>query len=450
MAAEKDETHDDIIALQPDQSRTHDDVGPLRPDEAAALFAVGEEVAGIYEIRGILGEGGMGRVYEAYDRILNRPVAIKVPRPGHGHDLLHREAQAMAALRGRGLPSVHFMGSYRGIPYCVMERLYGVTLAEYLDQRGRDRRFEVDEALGILLGITDALVGVHRAGLIHRDLKPSNIMLSPGNRVLILDFGVFRTEGQDSDESIIYGSPDYVAPEEISGMTRAGQAHFTDIYALGVIAFEVLAGRRPFLGKSVQEVLFQHVSERPPRLSELRDDLPDDLDDLIDQLLAKEPEQRPLSVEAVGARLLAIQRQLGEPLTTAPPSASPAHVLIVDDDANLRKLLRVTLEMALPGAQIFTAASAEQALALIRDRPPTLMLLDLRLPGMSGLELCMVLGGMRAAEQTEVVVVSGRASREDREVLRQLGVRDFLDKRSSSKQLIGELVELLRTKGLLE
>ena len=109
----------------------------------------------------------------------------------------------------------------------------------------------------------------------------------------------------------------------------------------------------------------------------------------------------------------------------------------------------MTLEMALPDAQILVAASAEQALALIRDRPPTLMLLDLRLPGMSGLELCMVLGGMRAAEQTDVVVVSGRASRKDRDVLRQLGVEEFLDKRNPAKQLVGELATLLRAKGLL-
>ena len=411
---------------------------PLRQRVGAKLFEVGDVLDEMYEIRKILGEGGMGRVYEAHDKMLNRTVAIKVSWPEIGFEPLHREAQAMAALRGRGLPSVYSIGKHVGIPYCVMERLYGVTLADYIRQQGHSRAFTVSDALDILIGLADALAGVHRAGLVHRDLKPANVMLSPGNRVLLLDFGVFRTESHTGDASVIYGSPDYVAPEEVTGDIHAGQAHLADIYATGVIAFELLSGHLPFESDRVADILYKHVHEPAPRVAALRIDIPEKLDALVADMLAKEPEKRPVSIEAVAGALVAIQRAEAVKAEVVP------RILVVDDDREVRALLQVAVKMAMPKAQVLTASGGEQALALLRDQPPDLILIDLRLPGMSGLELCMMLSGMKSMRDSKLAVVSDAISDADREVLSQLGVCAFLDKRQPKRQLVRSLAALLR------
>ncbi|MEM9489060.1 MAG: serine/threonine-protein kinase [Myxococcota bacterium] len=270
-------------------------------------FELGEALDGTFVITGLLGEGGMGLVYEAHDQILNRSVAIKVSWPENRPDVLRREAQAMAALRGRGLPCIYGMGIHHGVNYCVMERLYGLTLAQHIDQRPGSKQLPLAESIAILIGLTETLAGVHRVGLIHCDLKPANIMLAPGDEIILLDFGVFCTEGHGADLPVIRGTPEYVAPEVIEGSMSAGRVHFRDIYSLGCIAYELLAGRPPFIAKSPSQVLLKHVYDRPAKLSSIRSDIPIGLDRIISEMLAKEPELRPFSVEAVKSALLAAQ-----------------------------------------------------------------------------------------------------------------------------------------------
>lgn len=269
------------------------------------FFTVGEVLNGMYEIRRIIGRGGMGEVYEAYDLILNRVVAIKVARPEYDQAGLLPEARAMALLRGRGVPAVYSMGDFRGFEYCVMERVYGTTLSRHIKRRLPDT-FSVSEVTHILTGAAEALARVHRAGMIHRDLKPSNIMLAPNQRVVLIDFGLFRTEGSLWDEPEIWGSPRYIAPETITHTVRLGQEHLIDIYALGVIAFCLLVGCPPFNSKSVSRILTKHVEQRPPRISYIRSDVPEELDRLVLDMLSKNPLERPQTAVEMVSRLRSI------------------------------------------------------------------------------------------------------------------------------------------------
>jgi serine/threonine protein kinase len=267
------------------------------------LFGVGEILNGVYEIRRLIGRGGMGQVFEAHDHVLDRVVAIKVANPGGRSGRLLREARALAALRGQGVPSVFAMGNWQDLEYCVMERVFGTTLSRHIMQRIPQRLFSVSEVVEILEGVAQALVRVHRAGMIHRDLKPENIMLVPQSRVVLIDFGLFRTEGHPWDESGIWGSPRYIAPETITHNVCLGEEHLVDIYSLGIIAFFLLIGCPPFNSKSVSSILTKHMEQIAPRISSMRADVPEELDQLVQDMLAKEPTDRPSSAKEVVVRL---------------------------------------------------------------------------------------------------------------------------------------------------
>lgn len=288
---------------------------PPKPRNAQDVFAIGEVLSGNYRILRVLGSGGMGLVYEAYDQLLNRPVAVKASWPDADQVDLQREAQVMAAMRGHGLPAVHAMGVHRDTHYYVMERLYGATLADYLEQSQQKGGLAIEEVVEILIGLAEVLGHIHGVGLIHCDLKPSNIMLTAGNRVFLLDFGISRVENITSHSRVLGGSPRYIAPEVIKADVMVGQAPLVDIYALGIIAFEMLVGHPPFCNCPVLQLLSKHIHERPPRVSELRPDTPPRLSALVADMLAKEPLNRPFSAEAVlrTLRALAAAEKKSEP-----------------------------------------------------------------------------------------------------------------------------------------
>ena len=218
------------------------------------VFMRGDVIDDTYEILSVLGSGGMGQVYEARDRRLNRLVAVKVSWPDVGGEILREEAQALAAFRHPGLVGVHALGADGGLDYLVMERLSGVTLAEHLEKRGATGGFTLDETLEILSAIAETLAVLHGAGLAHRDLKPENVMLAPKGRVVLLDFGIVRQERHISAEQSISGSPLYMAPETVTAKVKTGEAHLVDVYALAIIAFEMLAGRPPYYSQNPTEL----------------------------------------------------------------------------------------------------------------------------------------------------------------------------------------------------
>ena len=164
----------------------------------------------------------------------------------------------------------------------------------------------VGECLGLLLALCEALAPLHASGLAHADLKPSNIMLAPGDRIVLLDFGIARIEQLRAGTQRITGSPHYMAPEAIRGAVQVGAAHLVDLYALGVICYVMLTGTAPFDHDSAVELMMMHLHMTPPRLLSRRPELPAALDQLVADLLAKAPADRPADVEFLRAELRAL------------------------------------------------------------------------------------------------------------------------------------------------
>jgi serine/threonine-protein kinase len=278
----------------------------------APIFRVGQVLNGTYEIRRLLGHGGMAQVYEARDLQLGRRVAIKVDtcRDPQAASWLRREAQALAMIRSRHVVAVYGLARHEELDYLVMDLLRGDTLAHGMAERHRARQpFAIGEVLEILAGIARALADVHQAGLAHRDLKPANIILTPDGNVVLIDFGVVLPEVLAGMEASLVGTPHYMAPEALAGRLTPGCGRRLDLYAFGVIGFELLAGRRPFEARSLADLI---VRQRQPAVDvgRLRPDTPRRLAGLISECLALAPEQRPVEIEAVRFDIEAITRAL--------------------------------------------------------------------------------------------------------------------------------------------
>ncbi|PTL80060.1 serine/threonine protein kinase [Vitiosangium sp. GDMCC 1.1324] len=288
---------------------------------------------GEYELRQRIGVGGMGLVYDGIQPLIGKRVAVKVLRPelAAAEEQVARllaEARAVNAIRHRGIVDIFGFGQVPdGRQYIIMEYLEGVALDAYLAEKGK---MPVPEVLDILDEVLSALGAAHGAGVVHRDLKPSNIFLvkqPDGSRyVKLLDFGLAkmglptgRTAQTRTD--MVVGTPEYMAPEQARGQPVGPM---TDLYALGVVAFEMVTGRLPFTGTSPVDLLMKHVDARPPRPSEFVPSLPAALDAFILQMLTKDPEARPGSAEQLRRQLQRLRDTLAAPQAPATPAKPPA------------------------------------------------------------------------------------------------------------------------------
>jgi serine/threonine-protein kinase len=284
------------------------------------LFTRGEVVSGQYEIRDLLGGGSMGQVYEAHDLALNRRVAIKAAFPHLDRSLIRREAQCLAAVRHHGVVSVHTIGEHQGVPYFVMERLYGVSLEDHLNAVfAEGELLTISEARAVLIPLADVLAAVHAAGVAYRDVKPANVMLVVGERVVLTDFGVVAPEFSVVAGLPVVGTLEYMAPETIAGTTAPGDAFLVDMYAFGALAFELVAGRCPFEAETSRELLDRHLHEDAPSLSDERGDVPPLFAGLVRELLAKDPLDRPHTMAAVARRLRDPAMRSMSALRSSPP-----------------------------------------------------------------------------------------------------------------------------------
>ena len=403
---------------------------------APASFAVGELVADSYEILRVLGVGGMGTVYEAQDRALNRRVALKVPQSTRPELSLRKEARALAAIRHPSMVAVHAILKHRDIEFLVMELIRGTTLHDHIQKRVRAKDpFTVREVLDTLIGIAEGLAAVHASGIAHRDVKPANIMLAPADRTVLMDFGLFTPEFERLDT--VAGSPEYMAPEIYAAAVDPGAGHLVDVYALGVIAYELLTGHPPYRGASAIDTLGMHLRSPIPDVVAERSDVPAELAGLIVEMLAKAPGDRPQGSEDVLGRLRALRTRqergrIRQKFT----------VLIVDDDADFAETMRALVRAALPDADVSVARDGQAALSCVSKQVPTVMLLDLNMPRMNGLELCMAMRGAGLAADCEIISVNGAATAKDRELLQQLGVRQTLTK---TPMLSRTVVDLMKT-----
>ncbi len=257
----------------------------------------------------LLGKGGMGAVYLAEDQNLGRQVALKflaptlLESPGY-LERFQREARAAARLSHPAIVGIFHLGSVNGMPYYAMEYVEGTPLDSVLARKGP---LPPDTALRLLLQVVEGLEVAHRAGIIHRDLKPANLVLARDGRVKILDFGLARTSESTSltQSGMVMGTPDYMSPEQ--GLGKRVD-HRADIYALGVILFQMITGSLPFRGDSALAVMMSHVQTPAPRLDSVAPEAPEALCELVDRCLSKAPEDRWSDYPALASALAAGRR----------------------------------------------------------------------------------------------------------------------------------------------
>ncbi|OBH54143.1 protein kinase [Mycobacterium colombiense] len=260
-------------------------------------------LAGRYEVRGRLGRGGMAEVRDGWDSRLRRPVAIKLLHPAVSaqsgmRNRFDAEAHAAAALNHPNIVAIYDSGEHDGRPFIVMERLPGGTLADEV-RRGPLSQQRVHTMLeNVLAALTEA----HRTAILHRDIKPGNILLAAdGETMKVADFGIAKTpEATKTLTGNILGTIAYLSPERLAG---APACVADDLYAVGVVGYEALAGHRPFPQENVAALAGAILHGRPPQLAGLRPDVDPHLIMLIERAMAHDPRQRFVSAEEMGAGL---------------------------------------------------------------------------------------------------------------------------------------------------
>jgi tetratricopeptide (TPR) repeat protein len=260
---------------------------------AQAELANGSVLGGRYRIEGVLGVGGMGVVYRATDLALDVPVALKLLRPelAHRDDAFARFRQELLLARQVSSPRVvriHDLAQHDGRWLISMDFVDSESLDRRLD---RDGALPAEDALRIARQVAEGLAAAHAKGVVHRDLKPANILLDAKGNAYISDFGVARslaTSGQTRTGAVV-GTPDYLSPEQARGVTADARS---DLYALGLMLYEMLAGALPFAGGTVAEVLAQRMLQVPPPVTRARPDLPPWVARLVDRLLRPQPAHR--------------------------------------------------------------------------------------------------------------------------------------------------------------
>lgn len=273
-------------------------------------------VDGRYQVVSRIARGGMATVYLAVDRRLDRDVALKVMHPhlaegATGADFVarfRREARAAARLTHPGLVGVYDQGVDGETSYLTMEYVDGVNLRRHLAERGS---LTVGEALDVGEQVLDALAAAHRAGLVHRDVKPENVLLATDGRIKVADFGLARavTEVTSTTTGTVFGTVAYLAPELV---VRGDSDARTDVYAAGVLVYEMLTGAQPFTGETPIQIAFQHVNSDVPAPSDVASWIPVELDELVGALAARDPAERPADATAALALLRRTRKALDD------------------------------------------------------------------------------------------------------------------------------------------
>lgn len=279
-----------------------------------------KSVAGRYEIRGRLGSGGMGSVYEAWDTVLQKEVALKLMLFAHGEERqllrFQKEAQATARLRHENIVEViDFAFTDTDEPYMVLEHIKGISLARLLEKK---QRLSLEEAIPIFIQVCAALSHAHQANIVHRDLKPANILLTENSdgssTVKIVDFGLAKEVNVEQDMTrtgVVMGSPPYMSPEQANCTEIDGRS---DIYSLGCVMFKCLTGRPPFVGDSTFQTVMMHIKQPAPTIQETEAtiDSPDSIEAVIKKTLEKDPDVRYQSPDLLKADLEKVLAEITE------------------------------------------------------------------------------------------------------------------------------------------
>src|SRR3989441_7420005 len=312
--------------------------------ESAAESLLGEQVKlspgqrmGHYQIVNLIGEGGMGEVYLAEDVLLGRQVALKLLPAEFTRDLqrvrrFQQEARSASALNHPNIITIYEIGQVDGLNFIVTEFIAGETLR----QRMATERMDLPAVLDVAIPAASALTAAHAAGIVHRDLKPENIMLRPDGLIKVLDFGLAkltepRTSNVDTEAptvarvdtkmGTVMGTAQYMSPEQARGLKVDAR---TDIFSLGVVLYEMLAGRAPFTGETTADIISMLLQKEPQSLSALAPDTPAELQSIISKALRKDKDERCQTVKDLLIDLTTLKHELefsAKLERSAPPKA---------------------------------------------------------------------------------------------------------------------------------
>lgn len=407
---------------------------------------IGQVLGNRFEIQEMIGEGATAAVYKGLDTVLQRTVAIKILLPyvdATTRKRFEREALAAAQLNHPNIMAIYDVRLDAERPYLVVEYVEGRPLFTYIPSPPA-----VVAAYGRQICL--ALGYAHQRGLIHRDIKPANIQITPDDQIKIMDFGLAIT-GESKRLTVagrIIGTPAYLSPEQAQGLRLTPK---TDIYSTGVVLYELATGVLPFDADDIGVLLLQQVKKapRPPR--ELVSEIPPGLEEVILQALAKQPEERFESAQAMADALGAVLSEartmegMAATGTGARDREPPSPIEAAEEPGKIRvaladdhRMLRMSLAMYLADTQEFEvvaqADDGEQALSIVREHRPDVLLLDLNMPHAGGLD---ILPQIRETwPDIKVLILTGRD--EDQYIMQALraGAHGYVLKTSSEEELV--------------
>jgi serine/threonine-protein kinase len=276
----------------------------------------GELIDNRYLLQRQIASGGMATIYAGLDTRLDRPVAVKIMHAHLANDEAFvsrfiKEAKATAALSHPNIVSIQDQGWNEGGPpavFLVMELVEGSTLRDYLNENGS---LTVEQTLQLITPVLSALSAAHRIGIIHRDIKPENILISKDGRIKVADFGLARNiamgQTMTAESSVVLGSVSYLSPEQVQrGVADAR----SDIYAIGIVLFEMLTGDKPYSGETPIQIAYRHVNDRIPNIQTINSAIPASVAELVYEVTAPNPDQRPKDAEELLSKLKEIQAQI--------------------------------------------------------------------------------------------------------------------------------------------
>jgi serine/threonine-protein kinase len=281
-----------------------------------------------YQLLERVGSGGMALVFKAQDLMLGRLVAVKVMQDSLSGDetfvrRFQQEAHAAANLAHPNIVTIHDVGFSEGRYYMVMEYVPGHTLKQLIrNQNETGRPMPIDRAIHLTTQICQGIGYAHRAGLVHCDVKPQNILLTDDERVKVADFGIARAFSEahiEPDAEMVLGTPQYFSPEQAKGEAATPSS---DVYSIGIILFELLCGRLPFIADSYTGLAEKHILEPPPLVSQYNPAIPDPLVQIVKKVLAKEPSGRYRTADQLG-RILSSYRESSFQETGLQPAIKP-------------------------------------------------------------------------------------------------------------------------------
>lgn len=377
-----------------------------------------------YVLREKLGAGGMGVVYAALDQRLDREVAIKVIYSSAASDpelavKIGDEGRAMAKLRHPNVMEIYDVGSYEDRPYMVMPLCPGQNLLAWVSGQGRGP-ISPPVAIGIIGQACAGAKALHGIGLVHHDIKPTNIIMSPSYEVILADLGLTRRRMEHEPTEDFTGTVGFVAPEYLgTEPVPSHLAHKTDIYALGVTTYWLLTRRMPTGKGTFREILDKQLAGDILPPSEVRPELPKIFDRIVLRALQLDPSLRPEAAE--------FQAELFKARDAHPRAdvERQRFILVVDDDP---AALKLTAEYVASSseAEVVTTTDPKAALSIIESRPPDLVISDLEMPDINGVELVASVRGNPRTCKVPIVMVTGVGGAKDWNLLRSIGVDRFL------------------------